>query len=117
MTYQDPKLPNVEPGRNPPVYCKPTDGSSGPGTIVAMVVGAVLIVGLALYAFSGPKRTAVTTPPTTTGQSTIPSTQPVPPRMAPVAPAAPSTTLPPVDQNVPAEKVAPPLPTEPRNNP
>jgi hypothetical protein len=117
MTYQDPKLPNVEPGRNPPVYRKPADDNWGPGTIVAMIVGAVVVFGVVAYGFSGPKRVAVTAPPVTTGQSTMPSSQAVPPRMAPVAPAAPSTTVPPVDQNVPAGKIAPPLSTLPRNNP
>jgi hypothetical protein len=32
----------------------------------------------------------------------------------PPAPGVPFTTLPPIDQNVPAEKIAPPIPAEPR---
>jgi hypothetical protein len=37
------------------------------------------------------------------------------PNMAPT-PAVPYTTLPTIDQNVPAEKIAPPIPAEPRTN-
>jgi hypothetical protein len=89
MTY-DPKLPDPGLGRNPPQYRQPD--SFGPSSIVAMILGAVVIVGAIAYAVSGPStNTASNPPPTTTGQG---------------VPATPTNTAPP--------EAAPPAPKEPR---
>jgi hypothetical protein len=111
MTYQDPKLPDPGVGRNPPRY-RDAD-SFGPGSFVAMILGTVLIVGAIAYAVSGPSPTASNIPPTTTGQGGAQLSPPTAPRMAP---AAPSTTVPPIDQNVPAEKIVLPIQSDPRTN-
>ena len=115
MTYQDPKLPDPGLGRNPPVYRKPDADSWGTGTIAVIVVAGVLVAGGIYYTMSDrSKTTAIIPPPVTTGQS-IPVAPPaVAPPMAP-APAAPLTATPSIDQNVPAEKIAPPIPAEPCN--
>jgi hypothetical protein len=113
MTYQDPKLPGLGLGQNPPRYRDLDTDSYSMGSFIALVVGIVLI-GVIFYAISEPLgTTASNPPPATTGQGGAQITPPVAPRMAP---AAPSTTLPPIDQNVPAEKVAPPIPAEPHTN-
>jgi hypothetical protein len=109
MTYQDPKLPDPGLGRNPPRY-RDAD-SFGPGSFIAMILGTVLIVGAIAYAVSGPSPTASNNPPTTTGQGGAQISPPVAPRMAPTAP---SNSVPLIDQNAPAEKIAPPVPAEPR---
>ncbi len=111
MTNLDPKLPDPGLGRNPPRY--PDPNSFGPGSIVALILGTVVIVGAIAYAVSGPSPTTAIKPPlTTTGQGGMPVSPPATPWMAP-APAVPYTTLPPIDQNVPAEKISPPIPSEP----
>jgi hypothetical protein len=111
MTYQDTKLPDPGLGRNPPRYRDPN--SFGIGSIVALIFGTVVMIGAIAYAVSGPSPTTAIKPPlTTTGQGMTPTSPPDTFRAAP-APAA-RTTLPPVDQNVPAEKIAPPIPVEPR---
>jgi hypothetical protein len=112
MTYQDPKIPDPELGRNPPQYRDLNIDSYSMGSFIALVVGIVLIGGVIFYATSEPLgTTASNPPPTTTGQGGAQVSPPTAPRMAP---AAPSTTVPPIDQNVPAQKVAPPIPAEPR---
>ena len=115
MTYQDPKLPDPGLGQNPPQYRDLNTDSYSMGSFIALVVGIVLIGGVIFYAISEPLgTTASNPPPTTTGQGGAQISPPVAPRIGP-APAA-RTTLPPIDQNVPAEKVAPPIPAEPRTN-
>jgi hypothetical protein len=115
MTYQDPKLPDPGLGRNPPMYPKPDAGSWGTGTIVAIVVAGVLVAGGLFYTMSGSSKTAtINPPPVTTGQG-MPVSPSVAPRMTP-APAAPLNAAPSIDQNVPAEKIAPAIPSEPRTN-
>jgi len=104
MTYQDPKISDPGLGQNPPRYRNLT--SARMSTYVGLALGAAIMLSALAYAFSDPSgRAAVSNPPTTTGQGG--------PQMAP-APAVPFITLPPIDQNVPAEKIAPPIPTEPR---
>src|SRR5439155_7699728 len=69
MTYQDPKLPDPGLGRNPPRYPDSYPDRVGPGSVVAVIVGAVVIVGAIAYAVSGPSSTTTSNPPpTTTGQ-------------------------------------------------
>ena len=116
MTYQDPKILDPELGRNPPQYRDLNTDSYSMGSFIALVVGIVLIGGVIFYAISEPLgTTASNPPPATTGQGGTQMSPPIAPRMVP-APAAPSTTVPPIDQNVPAEKVAPQIPAEPRTN-
>ena len=110
MTFQHPPDPAL--GRNPPPYRDPD--SFGPGSFIAMILGTVVIVGALAYAVSGPTPTESNNSPVTTGQGFTPTSPPDTVRVVP-APAA-RTTLPPIDQNVPAEKVAPPIPAEPRIN-
>jgi hypothetical protein len=111
MTYQDPKIPDPGLGRNPPRYRDPTTARMS--TFVGLTVGAAIILSALAYAFSERSGTTVGNPPTTTGQGGTQISPPVAPRMAP---AAPSTTVSPIDQNVPAEKIEPPIPSEPRTN-
>jgi len=112
MTYQDPKLPDPGLGRNPLQYHDPD--SVRMGTFLGLAVGAAIILSALAYAFSEPSSTTTNNaPPATTGQRLTPVSPPATLQVAP-APAAPSTTLPPIDQNVPAEKIAPPIPSEPR---
>ena len=111
MTYQDPKISDPGLGQNPPRYRNLT--SARMSTYVGLALGAAIMLSALAYAFSDPSSTTVSNPPNTTGQGGAQISPPVSPRMAP-APAAPSTTLPPIDQNVPAEKIAPPIPAEPR---
>jgi hypothetical protein len=89
MTYQDPKLPDPGLGRNPPLYRDPDSGTWSTGTILAIVVAGVLILGGLFYTMSGRSTTAVIKPPpVTTGQGGMPVSPPVAPRMIP----APATT-------------------------
>ena len=115
MTYQDPKLPDPGLGQNPPRYRDLDTDSYYTGSIIALILGIVLIGGVILYGVSdlGVSDLSIVnnTPPTTTGQGGAQMRPPVAPRMAS---ATPSTTLPAIDQNVPTEKVAPPIPAEPR---
>ena len=113
MTYLDPKVPDSGLGRNPPQYRDPTTARLS--TFLGLTVGAAIILSALAYAFSERSGTTVSNPPTTTGQGGAQISPPAAPRMAP-APAVPSTTVPPIDQNVPAEKIAPPIPSEPRTN-
>ena len=112
MTYQDPTIPDPGLGRNPPRYRDLDTDSYYTGSIIALILGTVLIGGVILYGVSD-LSTTPSNPPTTTGQGGAQLSPPTAPRMAP---AAPSTTVPPIDQNVPAEKVAPPIQSEPRTN-
>ena len=57
--YHDPKLPDPGLGRNPPRYRDPNPDTFGPGSIVAMILGTVLIVGAVAYAVSGPSKNSV----------------------------------------------------------
>ena len=114
MTDQDPKLPDPGLGRNPPRYRELDTDSFGTGSFIALIFGIMLISGLIFFGVRGLSTTAANPPPVTTGQggsqfspSTVPKTRPAP---------ATTNTLPPIDQNVPAEKIAPPIPTEPRTN-
>jgi hypothetical protein len=111
MTFHDPKLPDPGLGRNPPQYRDPD--SLRMGTFLGLMVGAAIILSALAYAFSGPSSTTASNPPATTGQGGAPVSSPAVPEMPP-APGVPFTTLPPIDQNVPAEKIAPPIPAEPR---
>jgi hypothetical protein len=113
MTYQDPKLPEPGLGRNPPRYGDLDTDAFSTGSIIALIFGTVLIGGVIFSALSERSTTASNSPPTTTGQGGERVSPPTAPRMVP---AAPSTTVPPIDQNVPAEMVAPPIPAEPRTN-
>ena len=114
MTYHDPKLPDPGLGRNPPRYR--TANSFGMESILVLTVLAVVIGAILIYSSGDPSiNTASNPPPTTTGQGGAPVSPTTAPNIAP-APAASPTTLPPIDQNVPAEKVAPPIPAEPRTN-
>jgi hypothetical protein len=98
MTYQDPKLPDPGLGRNPPRYSDSYSGSFGPGSIVAMIVGAVVIIGAIAYAVSGPaKNTASNPPPVTTGQGGTP----VAPRIIPLAPTTPEPVPAPAPKSQP----------------
>ena len=111
MTYHDHKLPDPGLGRNPPRYR--TANSFGMESILVLTVLAA-VIGAILFYPSGDTSgtTASNPPPTTTGQGGTPVS---PSRARTRTPAAPPTTgLPPIDQNVPAEKIAPPIPTEPR---
>ena len=112
MTYHDPKLPDPGLDRNPPRYR--TANSFGMESILVLTVLAA-VIGAILFYPSGDTSgtTASNPPPTTTGQGGTPVSSPGARRNTPT-PAAPPTTLPPIDQNVPAEKIAPPIPTEPR---
>jgi hypothetical protein len=111
MTNLDPKLPDPGLGRNPPRY---SADNIGMGTIFSVLVAAaVVVVGIIFFAVNPPSSNTATNPPTTTGQGGAQLSPPTAPRMAP---AAPSTAVPPIDQNVPAEKFAPPIPAEPRTN-
>ena len=111
MTYQDPKIPDPGLGRNPPRYRDPTNARMS--TFLGLAVGTAIMLSALVYAFSDPPGTTVRNLPNTTGQGGAQISPPVAPRMAP---AAPSTTVPSIDQNVPAEKIAPPIPSEPRTN-
>ena len=111
MTYQDPKLPDPGLGRYPPRYRDLDTDAFSTGSIIALIFGTVLIGGVIFSALSERSTTASNSPPTTTGQGGARVSPPTAPRMAP---AVPSTTLPPIDQNVPAEKISPPIPAEPR---
>ena len=111
MTNLDPKLPDPAPGRNPPRY---SEDNIGIGTIFSVMAAAVVVVSIIFFAVSPPSSNKVSNPPpTTTGQGGTPVSPTTTPNMAPT-PAAPRTMLPPVDQNVPAEKTAPPVPAEQR---
>ena len=114
MTYSDPKLPDPGPGHNPPRYENRDTYNMSPGAIISMVFAAAVMVGILAFAMTMPSTTASNPAPTTTGQG-APSVNPPASPMVP-APAAPRTTIPAIDQNVPAEKIAPPMPTEPRKN-
>ena len=114
MTYQDPKIPDPGLGQNPPRYRDLDTDSFYMGSIIALIFGIVLISGVIFYGVSDLSTTA-SNPPTTTGQGGAQISPPATPRMAP-APAVPFITVPPIDQNVPAEKTAPPIPSEPRTN-
>ena len=113
MTNLDPKLPDPGLGRNPPRY---HDDNIGIDTVFFVVSAAIVAVGIIFFALNGPStNTASNPPPTTTGQGGAPVSPTTAPNMAPT-PAVPYTTLPTIDQNVPAEKSAPPIPAEPRTN-
>ena len=92
MTYQDPKFPDPELGRNPPRYREPD--SFGPGSIVAMILGTVVIVGAIAYAMSGPTTTASNPPPATTGQGGTQINPPAAPQTAPAPATAPDPATP-----------------------
>ena len=113
MTYHDPKLPDPGLGRIPPRYR--TSKTSGMESILVLTVLAAVIGAILFYPSGEPSGTTASNPPppTTTGQGGTPVSPPDTRRNTPT-PAAPPTTLPPIDQNVPAEKIAPPIPTEPR---
>jgi hypothetical protein len=112
MTYQDPKLPDPVLGRNPPRYGDLDTDAFSTGSIIALIFGTVLI-GCVIFSALSERSTTANSPPITTGQGGERVSPPTAPRMVP---AAPSSTVPPIDQNVPAEKVAPPIPAEPRTN-
>jgi len=52
MTYQDPKLPDPGLGQNPPRYRDLDTDSYYTGSIIALILGTVLIVGVVLYGVS-----------------------------------------------------------------
>ena len=113
MTYQDPKLPDPGLGRNPPRYR--TSHSFGMESVLVLAVLAAVIGGILFYPSGEPSgTTASNPPPTTTGQGGTPVSPPGARRNTPTPAVPPTTGLPPIDQNVPAEKIAPPIPTEPR---
>jgi len=114
MTYENPNLPDPRLGRNPPRY---RDAPSfGVESFLVLAILAAVIVGIfSLSPGDSSGTSASNPPPVTTGQGGASVDAPVAPRMVP-APATPSTTLPSIDQNVPAEKIAPPIPAEPRPN-
>ena len=103
MTYQDPKLPGPGLEQNPPRYRDLDTDSYYTGSIIALILGIVLIGGVVFYGVSDLSTTS-NTPPTTTGQGGTPINPPTVPQMAPAAPVP----------YVPAEKIAPPIPAEPR---
>ena len=113
MAYQDPNLPDPGLGRNPPRY---RDSSTfGVESILVLAILAAVFVGIVFYSSGDSSNTTASNPPpVTTGQGGA-SIDPPANRMAP-APAASSNTRPSIDQNVPAEKIGPPIPTEPRTN-
>ena len=109
MAYQDPRLPDPGFGRNPP-------RGVGMESIFLLAVLAAVILGVLFYSPDNPSgTTAGNPPPATTGQGGASVDPPDSPRILPAPVARPTTRLPPIDQNVPAEKIAPPIPTEPRN--
>ena len=119
MTYQDPKLPDPGVGRNPPLYRKPDSDAWGTGTIAAILVVAVLVLGGLFYTMSGPSTIAVINPPpVTTGQGGTPVTPPVAPRMIPAPATAPDLNTPSLDTPKQGEdlEVAPPTPVAPLKN-
>src|SRR5712691_8118238 len=118
MSYSDPTKPFSDPGpdHNSPKYRKEVDTDSfGTGTLIAGAVGFALIIGVIVYALSTHTDTASNPPPSTTGQSTgqgeapVDLNPPATPRMIPTP--TPPTTAPPIDNSVPPEKFAPPVPT------
>jgi hypothetical protein len=111
MTNLDPKLPDPGLGRNPPRY---SEDNIGMGTIFSVVAAALVVLGIIFFALNGPSTNTASNPtPTTTGQGGAPVSPT--PALAPKR-AVPPTTAPTIDQNVPAEKSAPPIPAEPRTN-
>src|SRR5437016_1900846 len=97
-------LPDPGLGRNPPRY---SDDNIGLGTIFSVVVAAVVVVGIIFFAVTPPSSNSATNPPpTTTGQGGASVSPATATNMAPT-PAVPYTTVPTIDQNVPAEKIAP----------
>jgi hypothetical protein len=114
MTYQDPKLPDPGLGRNPPRYREP-DGF-GPGRFVAIVLGAVMVVGLVAYAMSGRSSMTAGTPPlTTTGQGGAQISRPAAPNIVPRAiPASPATDPGATTGEAARPEIAPSAPQEPR---
>src|SRR5438105_10945502 len=94
MPYSDPRN-DPDLGRNPPRYRDADDDGFGTGTIVAMVIAGVLVVGGLIYAMSGPSTNTASNPPasttTTTGQGGTPvnpgSQQNTPNPMPPASPA------------------------------
>jgi len=112
MTH-DPKLPDPGLGPNLPRYR--TSHSFGMESILILTVLAAVIGAILFYPSGEPSgTTASNPPPATTGQGGTPVSPPAARRPPPPRAAPPTTTLPPIDQNVPAEKIAPPIPTEPR---
>jgi hypothetical protein len=117
MPYEDHRNPLPDPGigHNPPRHIH-RDAAMTANVILGVVV-ALLIAGSALlYTMSGPTSTTAANPPaTTTGQGSPRGMAPAIDKAEPV-PATPGTTstLPAIDQNVPAEKIAPPVAKEPR---
>jgi hypothetical protein len=87
MTYQDPKLPDPGLGQNPPRYRDLDTDSYYTGSIIALILGIVLIGGVILYGVSdlGVSDLSIVnnTPPTTTGQGGAQMTQRRPPRFLP----------------------------------
>ena len=113
MTYHDHKLPDPGLGRNPPRYR--TANSFGMESILVLTVLAAVIGAILFYSSGDSSSTTASNPPsTTTGQGGTPAGPPAARRAIPAPAAPPTKGLPPIDQNVPAEKIAPPIPTEPR---
>jgi hypothetical protein len=111
MTFQDPRLPDPGFGRNPPrhVYSR----NSGVESALVGAIAAAAIIGIVIYSATDlANPTADNSPPSTTGQGTPRTMEPVIDKVRPV-PAPPRTTVPSIDQNVPAEKIAPPIPAQP----
>ena len=103
MTYQNPKLPDPGFGQNPSRDRDLDTDSYYTASMIALILGTVLIGGVILYGVSDLSTTS-NAPPTTTGQGGTPFNPPAVPQMAPAA-AVPY---------VPAAKIAPPIPAEPR---
>ena len=115
MMYQDPKLPDPGLGRNPPLYRQPDSDTWSTGTIVAIVVAGVLVLGGLFYTMPGRSTTAVINPPpVTTGQGGMSVSPPVAPRVIP----APATTPDPATTTKQGEdlEVAPSNPVAPLKN-
>ena len=90
MTYQDPKLPDPELGRNQRRYPDLNSDAFGTGSIIALILGIALIAGVIFYGVSGLPTTANNIPPTTTGQGGTQLNPPVAPRMIPTPQKAPT---------------------------
>ena len=113
MAYQDPNLPDPGLGRNPPRY---RDSSTfGVESILVLAILAAVFVSIVWYSSGDSSNTTASNPPpVTTGQGGA-SVEPPANRTVP-APASSPNTPPSIDRNVPAEKIGPPIPTEPRTN-
>jgi hypothetical protein len=112
MTYQDPKLPGPNLGQNPPRDRRMMDTDVGAGGLVAGAIGFVLIISFIVYEMS-PRTTAFNdSPSSTVGQGSTSVNSPEVLSRNPTS--TPPTVAPPIDSTVPAEKIAPPAPTEPR---